>query len=116
VGSDTQFAKEAPVHLVGVDGFWIDVAPVTNRQFRKFVNAAGWSANHPSDAAKACCIPDNPRGGRDTRALIRASPKLRVPARLNYCRRCRSAARHAQQTGSSMSHVGFRCVVRDARS
>jgi formylglycine-generating enzyme required for sulfatase activity len=24
---------EAPSHLVTVDGFWIDVTPVTNRQF-----------------------------------------------------------------------------------
>src|SRR5208282_6758162 len=39
MGSDRHYAEEAPVHRVSVDAFWIDAAPVTNRQFRKFVNA-----------------------------------------------------------------------------
>ena len=29
-----------------------------------------------------------------------------------YCRRYRSAARHAEPVDTSTSHVGFRCVVR----
>src|ERR1700710_2141890 len=33
--------EEAPVHRVTVDGFWIDEAPVTNRQFKRFVQATG---------------------------------------------------------------------------
>ena len=41
MGSDQHYAEEAPVHRVTVDGFWIDRTPVTNRQFRKFVNATG---------------------------------------------------------------------------
>jgi formylglycine-generating enzyme required for sulfatase activity len=40
--SDVHYVEEAPAHRVSVDGFWIDVAPVTNRQFRKFVNASGY--------------------------------------------------------------------------
>ena len=39
MGSDRHYAEEAPVHRVSVDSFWIDRTPVTNRQFRKFVNA-----------------------------------------------------------------------------
>ena len=33
MGSDKHYPEEAPAHPVKVDGFWIDVAPVTNRQF-----------------------------------------------------------------------------------
>jgi len=42
MGSDQHYPEEAPVHRVTVDGFWIDRTPVTNRQFRKFVNATGY--------------------------------------------------------------------------
>src|SRR5262249_35552577 len=40
-----------PVHRVSVDGFWIDQTPVTNRQFRDFVEATGHttSAEVPPD-------------------------------------------------------------------
>src|SRR5271165_3677272 len=39
MGSDRHYPEEAPVHRVSVGAFWIDRAPVTNRQFRKFVNS-----------------------------------------------------------------------------
>jgi len=42
MGSDKHYPEEAPAHHVTVDGFWIDRAPVTNREFRKFVNATGY--------------------------------------------------------------------------
>jgi formylglycine-generating enzyme len=38
MGSDKHYPEEAPVHRVTVGGFWIDRTPVTNRQFRKFIN------------------------------------------------------------------------------
>ena len=41
MGSDHHYPEEAPVHRVTVDGFWIDRTPVTNRQFKQFVNATG---------------------------------------------------------------------------
>ncbi len=41
MGSDRHYPEEAPAHPVKVDGFWIDVAPVTNRQFAAFVKATG---------------------------------------------------------------------------
>jgi len=42
MGSDRHYAEEAPAHDVTVSGFWIDRTPVTNRQFRKFVNETGY--------------------------------------------------------------------------
>ena len=41
MGSDKHYPEEAPVHRVTVDGFWIDRTPVTNRQFKAFVQATG---------------------------------------------------------------------------
>jgi formylglycine-generating enzyme required for sulfatase activity len=41
MGSDRHYPEEAPAHLVKVSEFWIDRAPVTNKQFRKFVNETG---------------------------------------------------------------------------
>ena len=42
MGSDQHYPEEAPVHRVTVDGFWIDPTPVTNAQFRAFVEATGY--------------------------------------------------------------------------
>src|SRR5260221_5875656 len=33
---------EMPPHKVKVDGFWMDITPVTNRQFKEFVDATGY--------------------------------------------------------------------------
>ena len=41
MGSDRHYPEEAPAHRVTVDAFSIDRAPVTNAQFRKFVEATG---------------------------------------------------------------------------
>lgn len=41
MGSDVHYPEEAPAHEVSVDGFWIDAMPVTNAQFRQFVEATG---------------------------------------------------------------------------
>ena len=42
MGSDRHYPEEAPSHLVKVDGFSMDATPVTNRQFRAFVEATGY--------------------------------------------------------------------------
>ncbi len=44
MGSNDQEAKsdEQPCHHVHVDAFWMDVTPVTNRQFQEFVHATGY--------------------------------------------------------------------------
>jgi formylglycine-generating enzyme required for sulfatase activity len=81
-----------------------------------------WSARHTADAAKSCCIPENPRGGPESASYDSCDPSIRIPRKVvkggshlcapNYCRRYRPAARHAQPIDTGMSHVGFRCVVR----
>src|SRR4051794_27210757 len=42
MGSDHFNPEERPVHPVTVDGFWIDEHPVTNGEFRRFVQATGY--------------------------------------------------------------------------
>src|SRR3569833_1605006 len=51
MGSDHHYPEEAPAHRVSVDGFWIDRAPVANRQFKEFVAAPGYvtAAQIPPD-------------------------------------------------------------------
>jgi formylglycine-generating enzyme required for sulfatase activity len=88
-----------------------------------------YASKHPADAAKACCIPENPRGGLEAGSYDSCQPNIRIGRKVlkggshlcapNYCRRYRPAARHAQPIDSSASHIGFRCVVRgnlDSRS
>lgn len=41
MGSDRHYPEEAPAHEVTVDAFWMDRAPVTNAEFRRFVEATG---------------------------------------------------------------------------
>jgi formylglycine-generating enzyme len=41
MGSEKHYAEEAPVHSAGINGFWIERTPVTNRQFKEFVRATG---------------------------------------------------------------------------
>lgn len=81
-----------------------------------------YSPRHPADAPKACCIPENPRGGPEERSYDPCMPEIRIPRRVlkggshlcapNYCRRYRPAARHPQPVDSSASHIGFRCIIR----
>jgi len=81
-----------------------------------------FSSKHQADAPKACCIPENPRGGPEGDSYDSCQPNIRIPRKVlkggshlcapNYCRRYRPAARHAQPIDTSTSHVGFRCVMR----
>jgi formylglycine-generating enzyme len=84
-----------------------------------------WSARHEADAAKACCIPANPRGGPESTSYDPCQPLSRIPRKVikggshlcapNYCRRYRPAARHAEPVDTSTSHLGFRCIIRSGR-
>ncbi len=84
---------------------------------------ADWyGARHPEDADEPCCVPRNPRGGREEESLDPAQPQFRVPRKVikggsflcadSYCMRYRPAARRPQMVDTGMSHIGFRCVVR----
>jgi formylglycine-generating enzyme len=105
MGSDKHYPEEAPVHRVTVDGFWIDRTPLTNREFRKFVNVTGYitfAEIKPDAKDYPGALPHMLKGGSH----------LCAP---NYCRRYRPAARHAEPVDTSTSHVGFRCVIREGR-
>jgi formylglycine-generating enzyme len=81
-----------------------------------------YTQKHDADAPKACCIPENPRGGAENASYDPCQPNIKIPRKVikggshlcapNYCRRYRPAARHAEAVDTSTSHVGFRCVVR----
>ncbi len=90
-------------------------------------NVWEWTADffvprHPDEAPGACCIPRNPRGGREDASYDPGEPAGPIPRRVlkggshlcapNYCRRYRPAARHPHPVDTSTSHVGFRCVER----
>jgi formylglycine-generating enzyme required for sulfatase activity len=42
MGSDRRYPEEAPVHSVGVDGFWMRKFAVTNDEFGRFVDETGY--------------------------------------------------------------------------
>ena len=80
-----------------------------------------YTPRHPEEAAKACCVPKNPRGGHEEESFDPAQPRVRIPRKVmkggshlcapNYCRRYRPAARMAQPVDTSTSHLGFRCIA-----
>jgi formylglycine-generating enzyme required for sulfatase activity len=135
-GSNEHYPEEAPAHRVTIDDFWINRTPVTNRQFKEFVhgfdrtspvlsfppNGYGLSAKYEHDIAKACCIPENPRGGGEHDGHDPSQPQIKIPCKVikggshlcapNYCRRYRPAARHTEPVDTLTSHLGFRCVLR----
>lgn len=53
MGSDRYYPEERPAHDVRVDGFWIDIAPVTNAEFEEFVTETGYVtlAERPANPA-----------------------------------------------------------------
>jgi formylglycine-generating enzyme len=87
---------------------------------------ADWyTARHPEDADKPCCVPRNPRGGGREGSLDPVQPQFPVPRKVikggsflcadNSCLRYRPAARRPQMIDTGMSHVGFRCARGAAR-
>ena len=76
------------------------------------------------DADKPCCVPHNPTGGTPRGQRRPGQPQFPVPRRVikggshlcadNYCLRYRPAARRPQMIDTGMSHIGFRCVRRQA--
>lgn len=81
-----------------------------------------YTAGHKVDGDNTCCIPTNPRNLDRDKSFDPSQPTITIPRMVvkggshlcapNYCRRYRPAARHAQAQDSSMSHIGFRCIVR----
>jgi formylglycine-generating enzyme len=65
MGSDRFYREERPMRRQTVQGFWIDVYPVTNTEFREFVSATGY--------VTSCERPPEPTSYPD------AHPSLLVP-------------------------------------
>jgi len=93
MGSADFYPEERPVHQAAVDGFWMDSAPVTVAEFRRFVTATGYVtvAERPPDPAE---YPD-------------ADPVLLVPGSLVFHRGAGPAGAHHWWTyrpGASWRH------------
>jgi formylglycine-generating enzyme required for sulfatase activity len=81
-----------------------------------------YQPKHEAEPQKTCCIPKNPRGGREEASYDPCQPQIKIGRKVlkggshlcapNYCRRYRPAARHPEPIDTSTSHVGFRCVIR----
>ena len=81
-----------------------------------------WSASHEADAPKPCCIPEDPRGGSEAASYDPCQPQITIARKVVkgdsylctpiYCRRYRPAAARAP-IDTSMSHVGFHCIIRE---
>jgi formylglycine-generating enzyme len=80
MGSDSPEAKkdEKPPHRVKVDGFWMDETPVTNRQFKAFVDATGYVTTAEKAPALDEIMSQVPPGTPPP------APELLVPASLVF--------------------------------
>ncbi|WP_266205861.1 formylglycine-generating enzyme family protein [Pontibacter kalidii] len=77
---------------------------------------------HSENAAKACCVPRNPKVSAAEASFAQDRPGGSIPQKVlkggsylcapNYCQRYRPAARQGEAIESSASHIGFRCIVR----
>jgi formylglycine-generating enzyme required for sulfatase activity len=79
------------------------------------------------DILKPCCTPAlNPRVASPEKSYDPLQPGFKIPRKVlkggshlcapNYCLRYRPAARSPQMIDTGMSHVGFRCIVRDRKT
>ncbi|CAN7634713.1 formylglycine-generating enzyme family protein [Phyllobacterium sp. LjRoot231] len=83
-----------------------------------------WYQEH-GKITSPCCTADNPRGGTLEESFDPSQPEIKIARRVtkggshlcapNYCRRYRPAARMSQPVDTSISHLGFRCIVRPDR-
>jgi len=91
-------------------------------------NVWEWTADwfvpqHAGALVKTCCGPPaNPRIVSPDKSYDPAQPQFHIPRKVvkggsflcapNYCLRYRPAARQPQMIDSGMSHMGFRCIIR----
>lgn len=114
MGSDRDHAEEAPAHRVGIDGFFMDVHPVTNAQFNRFVSDTGHiTLAELAPATRA--IPNALPGARRPGSLVfRAPPTGNVDTRdpLSWCEFCSGADwRHPAGPGSGIEGLEDHPVV-----
>ncbi len=80
-----------------------------------------WFRSKHEAASGPCC--SGPARASADESYDPGQPQLRIPRKVlkggshlcapNYCLRFRPAARSPQMTDTSMSHLGFRCIVRE---
>jgi formylglycine-generating enzyme len=98
MGSNDQnsYEHERPAHKVSVDGFWMDITEVTNEQYKKFVDATGYTtiAERKPDweELKQQLPPGTPK----------PADSLLVAGSLVF---------KATAFDTGLSHIGFRCVM-----
>jgi formylglycine-generating enzyme required for sulfatase activity len=89
-------------------------------------NVWEWTSDWYSDKrlagkTKPCCGDSLRRAATIEESFDPSQPQIRIPRKVikggshlcapNYCLRFRPAARSPQMLDTSMSHLGFRCVV-----
>jgi formylglycine-generating enzyme required for sulfatase activity len=82
-----------------------------------------WYASVPGEQSSSPCCAPNPQVADPTRGQALNAPGERFPRKVikggshlcapSYCLRYRPAARQAQMTDTSTSHLGFRCIIRE---
>jgi formylglycine-generating enzyme len=84
-----------------------------------------WYVHRHADecTSNPCCGPaGNPRVLSPEKSFDANQPAIKIPRKVakggshlcapNYCLRYRPAARQPQMVDTSMTHIGFRCIVR----
>jgi sulfatase modifying factor 1 len=81
-----------------------------------------YRSTHTDPDAPSCCTPMNPRGGSMEASMDPREPQTPIPRKVlkggshlcapSYCLRYRPATRQPQMIDTSMSHLGFRTIIR----
>lgn len=112
IGSDRHYPEERPAHEIEVEGFWMDISPVTNAQFAIFVEETGHvtAAELPPDQAD---YPDAPPERLVAGSAVFVAPD--GPVDLNHPTWWQYAPgadwRHPNGPGSSISGLDHHPVV-----
>src|SRR5262245_18591216 len=113
MGSDRHYPEEAPAHRVSVDGFWIDRTPVTNRDFRRFVEETGHTTSAeiaPDPAQYPGALPEMLRPA--SVAFVRTTGPVELRTHFSRWRFIPGADwRHPQGPGSSIEGLDDHPVV-----